>query len=164
MTDLDELEALLAKATPGEWHLCQHLKGVEEDAGCSCGYRGVVFGPEKDGFAVFQPGHDPSPTGEEFTEPQRYPRETEITNSQFIVALHNAAPDLIAKARRVERLEAILRAIIEYYEDRAWGTDAPGHAHKVPGVWDGTGKDCEWCAAWNAARAALKENTDATSD
>lgn len=71
---------------------------------------------------------------------------------------------LIAKARRVEELEAALRTIIEHFDGRAWGTDGPGHAHKVPGVWDVTGKDCEWCTEWNAARAALKENTDATSD
>lgn len=52
--DIVGLRALLARATPGPWHLCQHLKGVEQDTACSCGYRGVVYGPEDEGCAVFQ--------------------------------------------------------------------------------------------------------------
>lgn len=43
-----------------------------------------------------------------------------------------------------------------------WG-NAPGHGHKVVGIWDRDpgngdkgGTACEWCAQWDAFRAALK--------
>lgn len=78
------------KFTPGPWQLCAHLKNINEEIGCSCGYRGVIFGPEDAGFAICQPGHEPSPAGQEGTEPPRYPRETEIANAHLIAA----APDL----------------------------------------------------------------------
>ena len=95
----EDLERLLEKAAPGPWELCQHLKGIEEDAACRCGYRGVVYGPEVEGFAVFQPGHQPAPAGQEGSEPPRYDRPTEIANSQVIVALRNSGPDIIAALR-----------------------------------------------------------------
>ena len=79
------------KFTPGPWHLCQHLKSVEDDRACSCGYRGVIYGPEHDvAYAICQPGHDPAPTGQEGSEPPRYPREVELANA----ALISASPDL----------------------------------------------------------------------
>ena len=80
-----------AKFTPGPWEVCQHLKSIEDDVACSCGYRGVIFGPDHDvAFAICQPGHDPAPKGEEGTEPARYPREVEIANAHLIAA----APEL----------------------------------------------------------------------
>ena len=42
--------------------------------------------------------------------------------------------------------------------------DAPGHCHRVPGVWDmdnhadKAGKPCEWCKAWRDAREALQSS------
>ena len=78
--------------TPGPWSVCQHLKSVKDDAACSCGYRGVVFGPEHGvEMAICQPGHDRPQREEEWgTEPLRYPREVEIANAHLIAA----APDL----------------------------------------------------------------------
>ena len=65
-------------------------------------------------------------------------------------------PDLQA---RVAELEAALRAIDEKMSD---GKNGPGHGHLDPGIWDNdssngdlAGKPCEWCAQWNATRAAL---------
>ena len=78
------------KFTPGPWSLCHHLQSVESDNACPCGYRGVVYGPCEDARAICQPGHEPAPKGEEGTEPERYPRETEIANAHLIAA----APDL----------------------------------------------------------------------
>jgi len=81
-----------AKHTAGPWSLCTHLKSIEDDNDCSCGYRGVIFGPEHDvAMAICQPGHDPAPKGEEGTEPVRYPRDIEIANAHLI----SAAPDLL---------------------------------------------------------------------
>ena len=104
----DELRELIARATPGPWHLCQHLKSMEADQGCSCGYRGVIFGPDKDvAYAICQPGHEPAPEGQEGTEPQRYPRETELVNSALIVAAINALPELLDRSDRLAAIEAV---------------------------------------------------------
>lgn len=84
--------------TLGPWTVCQHLKGIAEDAACTCGYRGVVYGPDDD-MAVCQPGHDPAPKGQEGSEPGRYPRSVEIANAHLIAA----APDLYAALEYVAR-------------------------------------------------------------
>lgn len=77
------------KFTPGPWHLCAHLKDINEEVGCSCGYRGVIYGPEPVGYAICQPGHEVYP-GEEDLTPPRYDRMTEIANAHLI----SASPDL----------------------------------------------------------------------
>jgi hypothetical protein len=164
---VERLERLSSVATPAPWHLCQHLKSMEDDTACPCGYRGVVSGPEHDDmFAVFQPGHELPRHEEEWgTEPARYPREVEIANSQLIVAMRNALPDLLATITRLtaenERLREGLGHIFANFADRA---QAPGHSHDVPGIWDDdisngelAGKPCDWCAKWNAARSTLGE-------
>ncbi len=105
--DLGRLEKLLAEATPGPWHLCQHLKSLECDQACSCGYRGVIYGPEHDvAMAICQPGHEPAPRGQEGTEPGRYPRAIEIANMHLLVAAVNALPYLLS---RISELESALR-------------------------------------------------------
>lgn len=80
------------KPTPGPWLLCAHLKDGDQ---CSCGYRGVIWGP--DSKAICQPGHEPAPEGQEGTEPERYPREVELANARLIAA----APDLLNAAKAV---------------------------------------------------------------
>ncbi len=79
--------------TPGPWHLCQHLKSMECDAACPCGYRGVVFGPDRDtAFAICQPGHELPRREEEWgSEPPRYPRDVELANMRLVAA----SPDLL---------------------------------------------------------------------
>lgn len=109
---VEVLREKLAAATPGPWHPCRHLESIEADAACGCGYRGVIYGPEEEGFAVLQPGHEPPPVGEEGTEPPRYGRPMEIANMQLVVAAINALPGLLgtieAQARRIEVLEGAL--------------------------------------------------------
>lgn len=81
------------KFTPGPWHLCQHLKSAEDDLACTCGYRGVIYGPDHDiAYAICQPGHDRPWREEEWgSEPARYPREVELANARLIAA----APDML---------------------------------------------------------------------
>lgn len=76
------------KFTPGPWHLCAHLKNIDKEIDCKCGYRGVIYGPEPEGYAICQPGHESH--GWDGLEPPRYDRMTEIANAHLIAA----APDL----------------------------------------------------------------------
>lgn len=78
-----------------------------------------------------------------------------------------SAPALVeggdAHALLAERdeLRAVIKAIIAEIPHRAryaHNGNAPGHAHRVPGIWDSdngplAGKECGWCKAWNAALA-----------
>lgn len=101
MTALEEIKKALEGVTPGPWELCAHLK--HNDA-CSCGYRGVIYGPEPDGFAICQPGHEPAPEGQEGTEPPRYPRDVEIANMRYIAAVNPAAiSELLSTLESLQR-------------------------------------------------------------
>lgn len=104
--ELAELRAKAEAATPGPWEVCRHLEGVEEDNACSCGYRGVIWGPDHDvPMAICQPGHDREPEGQEGLGPCRYERAQEIANSQHIAALNPAtALRLIQSAELVSEL------------------------------------------------------------
>jgi hypothetical protein len=111
MTDIENLETLAKAATPGPWTVCKHLESVEADLACTCGYRGVVFGPDHDApMAICQPGHDPDPVGEEGLGPQNYARAQQIANGQWIAAANPAAIlELCAEVRRLResiRLQA----------------------------------------------------------
>ena len=95
-TDLDALEAVLAKATPGEW---EHHS--DEDG---------VFDP-----TTIAAGDVPL-----FASEDKLPESCMMHNAAAIVALHNAAPALIAEHRallaRVEALEGALTEAIERVE------------------------------------------------
>lgn len=116
----DELERLMEKATPGPWHLCQHLKSVECDAACKCGYRGVVFGPDHDvAYAVMQPGHELPRREEEYgLEPATYPRPQQIADMHLAVWLRNHA-DQILTALRAERGDGLIGRIDHLEHDLA---------------------------------------------
>ena len=108
MSRFEQIKKALEGVTPGPWELCAHLK--HNDA-CSCGYRGVIYGPESDGYAICQPGHEPAPEGQEGTEPPRYPRDVEIANMRYISAVNPVAvseliTSLEALQRENERLQA----------------------------------------------------------
>lgn len=108
--------------TPGPWTLCAHLKDINKEVECSCGYRGVVFGPESSGFAVCQPGHEPPPEGQEGTEPQRYDRMTEIANAHLIAA----APDLLEALEACKEMAEVMAGMTGCRgdDDWVWGIQA----------------------------------------
>ena len=96
-TLLTRLEELLKKATSGDWTLCHHLKSAENDTDCPCGARGTIWGGDGESV-ICEMGVGITP-GEEGLSPTRYPRSQELANATLFVALHNAAPALIAIAR-----------------------------------------------------------------
>lgn len=64
-------------------------------------------------------------------------------------------------AARLDEAESLLRDVIASSEaDRPrYGNpnNSPGHCHRQPPAWDGSGRWCAQCAAWIAARAFLSE-------
>lgn len=59
--------------------------------------------------------------------------------------------------------KALLRAVIEQHPDDDDEEQAPGHCHRIAGIWDDdngrlAGKPCQWCATWLAAKEALRED------
>lgn len=141
-----DLRAKMEAATAAPWNLCRHLESEDADKACSCGYRGVIFGPEHDvAYAVFQPGHDLPLRQEEWgSEPARYPRQVEIANAQLAVAMRNHLPALLD---RIERAEKALVWIAETPRETFSGP----HQH---GEW------CRQIARDAAAIRALKGEGD----
>lgn len=103
---LDELEALLAKATGGEWFRTGPLSEEE-----SCRNGGVPAGL----ISVLR-GDDP--------EEIDLLDELGADNIDLIAALRNAAPALIAAARRVGVLEKALEPFITEFKEAV-----PGRLH-----------------------------------
>lgn len=74
---------------------------------------------------------------------------------------HAACPRPLCVMRR-ERDEAMeaLALIINRHPKHHRDGNAPGHGHKVAGVWDDdngdkAGTPCEWCGVWNGAAAVV---------
>lgn len=69
-----------------------------------------------------------------------------------------------ARGREAERSRwrAVLDAVVREAPHKHDGPDAPGHSHRIPGVWDQyngpkSGTTCAWCAAWKTAHELLEE-------
>jgi hypothetical protein len=79
------------------------------------------------------------------------------------VYLTAQADELDAAADEIEALRAQIKSFRGVFTKLDKDENhAPGHAHRVVGIWDDdvgnagkAGKICEWCAEWNSARAAL---------
>lgn len=82
MTDLDELERLLAEATPGEWKVAPYYTGTGPDEVC----RGMLAVDDDWPTGIISE-NDP-PLGESLSD-----------DLDLIVALRNAAPALIAELK-----------------------------------------------------------------
>ncbi len=68
---------------------------------------------------------------------------------------------LVAAAER-EKWEPIIAAVMrEMPRSNKTDGNAPGHAHRIPGIWDAdngdiAGTECAWCKAWNVAQASIR--------
>lgn len=114
VTSLDALEALLAKATPGEWE----FQTCPFD-----NYSYTLSAPAAKG-------------NYSHVIADICLRDPAKANAALIVALRNAAPDLIAKARRVEELEAALGEICrdsnpDWTEKRVYPNDVLDDIHTI---------------------------------
>lgn len=87
---IEEIKELLAKATPGPWKECFHLKSIEHDQTCGCGYRGGIWSKHTDQL-LLEMDIDRSVLGSEMIPVPE--RETTIANAKFIAA----APTIIAQ-------------------------------------------------------------------
>src|SRR5437879_3014801 len=85
------------------------------------------------------------------------PGEGIVDGVDRIHTILSTRPPAPEDAGTVERALQGLADIFEHFKDRK---QAPDHGHDVPGIWDNyngdkSGKPCDWCAKWNAARSAL---------
>jgi len=99
---LKELDAAGDKATQDEFAVCHHLKSLEKDKQCPCGYRGGIYG--KPDHMVCEMG----PTtveGEEGLEMLRYPREIEMANAAFITTAANSRQTIKEAIERIEQFD-----------------------------------------------------------
>lgn len=87
------------KFTLGPWELCYHLKSIEHDKSCHCGYRGGIGNGD---YMICEMGSTQI-QGEEGLELPRFDRETEIANAHLIAA----APELYG----------MLSAVLEGFEN-----------------------------------------------
>lgn len=79
----------------------------------------------------------------------------------WALTLTEAAAEIRRLSGLVERAAASFAPIFAHLDNPP---GAPGHTHRVPGIWDDdvsngdrAGKPCEWCAQWEVARATLAE-------
>ncbi len=73
-------------------------------------------------------------------------------------------------AALLAELDALRAVFFEMLDKKVGSVDAPGHDHKIPGVWDDdagnakngkAGKPCEWCAIWNRAKKLAMRPSEA---
>lgn len=74
----------------------------------------------------------------------------------------SSTPTVTIPREVLERVREAVKPVLEHYEERTDGDNAPGHGHLNDGVWDLTGnpveiagKPCLWCAQWAEFRAAI---------
>ncbi len=103
MIDLDALERMIAESTPGEWRTGQAWKHRDGDVVWyheDCGNTGYLRAVSTvDGVQI---------TG--YTNAEYF--DSTPADARAIAALHNAAPALIAKARKADRLFIAIVAML----------------------------------------------------
>ena len=95
--DLDEIERLLAAATPGEWAI-----GIRDGKRAIAGYVG-------EWIAILPHGHR---DGFGCTSDNEL-----LANRSLIVALHNSAPAILTEIRELRAENARLREVVKHYGD-----------------------------------------------
>lgn len=81
------------------------------------------------------------------------------TDEGAVPLYEQASIDELIKQR--DDLLAVFSVVISEMEDRDRNDgNAPGHGHKIPGIWDSdngslSGKPCAWCAVWAKAKELI---------
>ncbi len=130
--ELDALDGLLEKATPGPWRL-ETIKGeMEGSFQVSCDYLDVI-GPQMQTVEIDNP---------------------QSINVAVSIALRNAAPALLVAARQNERLREAIAAFLAKFDELSPHVDdfiQFATIHHMP--W----KYGNWTAEIDALRAVIKE-------
>lgn len=124
--------------TKGPWSATNHF--ADETTPCNCayvlseGYAGSICGISfSNGLNISDGGNDCPPMAE-----------------------------AIANAHLIASAPSLYDALKGIFDRMDKPSDAPGHMHRTPGIWDEDasngergGQSCDWCAHWESARAAL---------
>lgn len=115
--DIDEIERLLAAATPGEWEV-----DSERSEDCSPKHHDYFIGAAgSDGkwVTLFDSvNSDQKLIEEEYDEDYHHAWDVVgKSNAALIVTLHNSAPAMIAELRELRAENARLREVVKHYGD-----------------------------------------------
>lgn len=87
-------------------------------------------------------------------------------NKRLAAAAQKAMREASERDEEITRLRDVVEPLVKVVRalDRP-GKDAPGHCHRVRGIWDAdngakAGAACEWCADWEAARTAIASSAN----
>ena len=83
---------------------------------------------------------------------------SEIEALEKLVLTQTQGKEVHDDSRYLARLKGLICAMVGHLERRQefFPGNAPGHSHKIPGVWDIdngelAGKKCSWCELWQEA-------------
>lgn len=123
---LAELRGLVEKATKGPWLPCAHLR--KSPCGCG-GNRGFIYAAGVENGPIAEMYHEEDRERDSDLNPhlEGMPlpsREQVLADAALIVALRNAAPELLAAAEREAILRAALGEILNYCDEDCWCKDS----------------------------------------
>lgn len=96
---------------------------------------------------------------------------SEIETLEKLVLIKTQAPSVVPSeapddSHELARLKGLICAMVDHLERRQEyrSGNAPGHSHKIPGVWDIdnaelAGKKCSWCELWQEALEIYRQKT-----
>lgn len=91
-----ELAELNAKATPGPWEGCNHVKDHSFDKQCKCG-QATIWSRPADTIVCQKYVNDDG------SGPEPVSREQELQNMSLIIALRNAFPRILEERQELKR-------------------------------------------------------------
>ena len=155
---------------------------ITAESGASINYAGPLDEAQKDSIVGILNGETDIATLEQEARQMRARMERlECENTQLTGLVESLRAELrqencLSFQNQVVELEAqrdellsVFQLVIKEMEHRDRNNgNAPGHAHKIPGVWDIdngalAGKSCAWCATWAKAKELATKAKEGTS-